>query len=165
MADRSTDRDKKPASADVPGDEEFEEEPEDSAAAEGEFEGDESELEEGDEEAFAAATAPSKGRRFGFGRGERSEEPVEKRTTVTGSVRETHERIHIDDRPSAIYALLCAGALLGVLLLTWIGGALPPPAVPTLTPLVVPTGQPTPTPNASPSVTIAPTATPAPSAG
>ena len=81
-----------------------------------------------------------------------------------GSVRGTHERVHIDDRPSAVYALLCAAALLGVLAFSWVGGVLPQSAGPTLTPLVVPTGQVTASPSAGASVTAAPSMTAAPTA-
>jgi|ERR1035437_1350647 hypothetical protein len=79
------------------------------------------------------------GRRFGFGRGDRSAEREDR--PHAGSVRESHERVHIDDRPSAIFALLCAGLLIGVLALSWVGGMLPKPVGPALSPLVVPTAQ------------------------
>jgi hypothetical protein len=79
------------------------------------------------------------GRRFGFGRGDRSTDHDER--PHVGSVRESHERVHIDDRPSAVFALLCAGILIGVLALAWAGGMLPKPTAPALTPLVVPTAQ------------------------
>src|ERR1035437_7996443 len=90
------------------------------------------------------------GRRFGFGRGDRSAEREDR--PHAGSVRESHERVHIDDRPSAIYALLCAGALLGVLAFSWVGGVLPKSVGPTLTPLVVPTSQATVSSSASASL-------------
>lgn len=91
-----------------------------------------------DQETDEIPTAGS-GRRFGFGRGDRSAEPDER--PHAGSVRESHERVHIDDRPSAIFALLCAGLLIGVLAFAWIGGVLPKSAGPTIGPLVVPTYQ------------------------
>lgn len=83
------------------------------------------------------------GRRFGFGRGQREEQHA------TGhhdqihhtSLRESHERVHIDDRASAVFALLCAGILIGVLVIAWFGGVLPKAAPATLAPLVVPTAQ------------------------
>ena len=77
-----------------------------------------------------------------------------------GSVRESHERVHIDDRPSAIYALVCAGALLGVLAFTWVGGAIPQGTGPTLTPLVVPTSQPSAATSPAASVSVAPSPSP-----
>ncbi len=164
MADRTKDRDDKPVyDQELPNDEDLEEEPDESTEVEGEVEGDEGE--EGDDEAFAAATAEAGGRRrFGFGRTERVEEETGRRRGPVGSVRETHERVHIDDRPSAIYAIVCAGALLGVLALTWLGSIVPPAAVPTLTPLVVPTSQATPVTSASASASAAPTITLAPTA-
>jgi hypothetical protein len=148
MTDRDKDRDEKSATPDyLPGDEEFEEEPEEAAEAEGE-------VPEGEFESEGPAeSAPgSAQRRFGFGRGsrdDRSGEEAERRQM--GSVRGTHERVHIDDRPSAVYALLCAAVL-------------PQPAGPTLTPLVVPTGQVTASPSAGASVTAAPSMTAAPTA-
>jgi hypothetical protein len=102
---------------------------EDNLAEEAEFE---------EEETDEVPSAGS-GRRFGFGRGDRSVEREERHHA--GSVRESHERVHIDDRPSAIFALLCAGLLIGVLAFSWIGGVLPKPVAPTYPPLVVPTYQ------------------------
>jgi hypothetical protein len=102
---------------------------EDGLAEEAEFE---------EEETDEVPSAGS-GRRFGFGRGDHPAEPDEGHHA--GSVRESHERVHIDDRPSAVFALLCAGILIGVLALTWVGGMLPKPVGPALSPLVVPTAQ------------------------
>jgi hypothetical protein len=81
-----------------------------------------------------------------------------------GSVRESHDRVHIDDRPSALYALICAAALLGVIALSWLGGVIPKSQGPTAPPLVVPTFQATPSAGASASVSVAPSiaATPTP---
>src|ERR1035437_2550686 len=79
------------------------------------------------------------GRRFGFGRGDHPAEHEER--PHAGSVRESHERVHIDDRASAVFALLCAGVLIGLLAFSWLGGMLPKPVGPTLAPLVVPTAQ------------------------
>jgi len=155
MTDLDKDRDAQPATdEELPGDDEFEEEPEEYA---------ETEAEQADREAEEAAPSGER-RRFGFGHGRHAETPVERH--VTGSVRESHERVHVDDRPSAIYALICAAALLGVLAFTWIGGAIPQGTGPTLTPLVVPTSQPTPSSSgaATPTPTPTATATPAPSA-
>jgi hypothetical protein len=99
--------------------------------------------------------AAGSARRFGFGRGDRSAEPEER--PHAGSVRESHERVHIDDRASAVFALLCAGILVGVLALAWVGGVLPKSAGPTLAPLVVPTAQAASS-AASASASIAPSA-------
>ncbi|MGA2512205.1 MAG: hypothetical protein ABSG37_01110 [Candidatus Limnocylindrales bacterium] len=154
MTDRDKDRDEAPTTDEFPaGDEEFEEEPEQTFEAEGEA--GEGEI-EGPEE-----PVPSGGRRrFGFRRGDRSDDEVD--TRQIGSVRGTHERVHIDDRPSALYALICAAALLGVLAFSWLGGVLPKAAGPTLTPLVVPTGQPTASPgeSAAASATVTASASP-----
>ena len=152
MADQ--DADNKPLDdAELPGEEALDEEPEESTEAEDEeFEGD-----------AAAVAAASAGHRFGFGRGRHEDDTVGQHSKQhIGSVRETHERVQISDMPSAVYALLCAGALLGVLVIALIGNVLPQPAGPQLTPLVVPTGQATPVPSATAVVTAtpAPTATP-----
>ena len=112
-----------------------------------------------DQETDEIPTAGS-GRRFGFGRGDRSAEPYER--PHAGSVRESHERVHIDDRPSAIFALLCAGLLIGVLAFAWVGGVLPKPVGPTIGPLVVPTYQASS--SAAPSANVSPVVSPAPSA-
>ncbi len=109
-----------------------------------------------EEEETDEVPGPGSARRFGFGRGERSPEREERHHA--GSVRESHERVHIDDRASAVFALLCAGILLGVLLIALIGVQLPKTAGPTLTPLVVPTAQATPSAAASSSASIAPSA-------
>jgi hypothetical protein len=157
MTDLDKDRDAKPATdeelqGDEELDEELDEEPEEYA---------ETEAERADREAEESAPA-GEGRRFGFGRGRRAEEEPERHTG--GSVREAHERVHIDDRPSAIFALICAGALLGVLVLTWVGGAIPQGTGPTLTPLSVPTSQPSAASSASASVSVTPAPSPSPSA-
>lgn len=101
---------------------------------------------------------PSAGsaRRFGFGRGEHSDAHEERHHA--GSVRESHERVHIDDRASAVFALLCAGILIGVLVLAWVGGMLPKSVGPTPPPLVVPTYQPASSAAPSASVLVAPSA-------
>ena len=104
------------------------------------------------------------GRRFGFGRGDRSADHEER--PHAGSVRESHERVHIDDRPSAIFALLCAGLLIGVLAFAWVGGMLPKSVGPTYAPLVVPTYQASSSaaPSTSVSPVVSPVVSPAPSA-
>ena len=153
MTDLDKDRDAQPAAdEELPGDEELDEEPDEFA---------ETEDERADREAEESASVGER-RRFGFGRGRHVDEEVVRHQG--GSVRESHERVHIDDRPSAIFALVCAAALLGVLALTWVAGAIPQGTGPTLTPLVVPTSQPTPSASASAAVSVSPGPTAAPSA-
>ena len=123
---------------------------EDGLAEEAEFE---------EEETDEVPSAGS-GRRFGFGRGDHSADHDEKHHA--GSVRESHERVHIDDRASAVFALLCAGILIGVLAFAWIGVQLPKSVGPTLAPLVVPTAQASS--SAAPSASASPVVSPAPSA-
>ena len=96
------------------------------------------------------------GRRFGFGRGDRLADHEDR--PHAGSVRESHERVHIDDRPSAVFALLCAGFLIGVLAFAWIGVQLPKSAAPSLAPLVVPTAQTSSGAAASASASVVPSA-------
>ena len=157
MADQ--DADKKPLDdSELPGEEALDEEPDESTEAEDEeFEGD-----------AAAVAAASGSHRFGFGRGHHEDDTVGQHSRQhMGSVRETHERVQISDVPSAVYALLCAGALLGILVIALIGNVLPQPAGPQLTPLVVPTGLATPVASAtapSGNATAAATATAAPTA-
>ena len=100
------------------------------------------------------------GRRFGFGRGDHPAEHDEK--PHAGSVRESHERVRIDDRASAVFALLCAGILVGALAFAWVGGVLPKSVGPTIAPLVVPTYQASS--SAAPSAVVSPVVSPAPSA-
>jgi hypothetical protein len=57
-----------------------------------------------------------------------------------------------------VFAILCAGLLLGVLLIAMIGVQLPKTPAPSLAPLVVPTAQATPSAAASSSASIAPSA-------
>ena len=134
----------------VPGEDEFEESPEEG------FEG-EGEPEESDEDEGRPPVGAPSGRRFGLGRGGQTEDTSHR---VTGSVRESHERVHIDDRASAIYALLAAVVLIGVLAIALAGNYVPQPAVPTAPPLVVPTFNGTLPPSAGPSVSVAPSASP-----
>jgi hypothetical protein len=149
MTDLDKDRDAQPATdEELPGDEELDEEPDEFA---------ETEAEQADREAEESASGGER-RRFGFGRGRHADEEVQRHQG--GSVRESHERVHIDDRPSAIFAIICAGALLGVLVLTWVGGALPQGTGPTLTPLVVPTSQPSVATSPAASVSVAPSPSP-----
>lgn len=153
MTDLDKDRDAKLATdEELPGDDEFDEEPDEYA---------ETEAERADREAEESAPAGER-RRFGFSRGRDAYEEPERH--AAGSVRESHDRVHIDDRPSAIFAIVCAAALLGVLALTWISGAIPQGTGPTLTPLVVPTSQPTPSTSASASASVAPSVSPSPTA-
>jgi len=100
------------------------------------------------------------GRRFGFGRGREEQHATghHDETHHAGSLRESHERVHIDDRASAVFALLCAGILIGVLALAWVGGVVPKAAAPTLAPLVVPTAQAASSAAPSAAVSVAPSA-------
>ena len=138
----------------MPGEEEFEDE-----------------LEAGDEAEAGAPLEPSKpGRRFGFGRS--SAEPE---AHPQGSVRATHERVHIDDRASALFALVCAVGMVAILVGSFVLSSWPAGPAPTLPPLnletyspppATPTPVPTPTPVATPTpvVTVGPSASAAPSA-
>ena len=162
-----TERDKErnetlPPNEFVPGEEDFEEEPEEGEDTEGELsesDADEALAEDESAAGAAAAAAGSRGR-FGFGRGQGGDEHIRS----IGSVRGAHERVHIDDRPSAIFALVCAIGLIGLLAFSYIGGILPKGAAPTLADLknlatyVPPAGS-----NASLSTTpsVAPSAAPA----
>jgi hypothetical protein len=128
MSDRDQDQDERLGLDDLEaGEPEFEEEPggpHDETSEEFEPQGRELEAQ------------PAR-RRFGFGGREREE--ASHRTM--GSVRGTHERVHVDDRLSALWAIMAAAALLGVLALGLAGNWIPQPAVRTLAPLVVPTAQ------------------------
>jgi hypothetical protein len=163
MTDRDKNRDETAPNDELPGDEELDEES--GQAYETADEGPEGEAEF---EGSTGAAPSGERRRFGFGRGSHDEEEVDKRQI--GSVRGTHERVHIDDRASALFALVCAALLLAVLIVPMVAGALPQPAGPKLTPLVVPTGQApasliaSPSASAAASVSIAPSASPAPTA-
>jgi len=126
----------------LPADEDLEESPEDFVEAEEEFE----------EEPEAAPAAPTS-----VDRGRRAEQAASRQL---GSVREGHERVRVDDRLSAAFALLAAIALVGALVLPWLGGFVPAPAEATLTPLVVPTFQATPTPTPASSASVTPAASP-----
>ncbi len=125
----------------MPGDEDFEEE----------FEGEEPEEE--------ARAEEREGGRFGRGRGGRGREAEQ---PALGSVRGAHERIKVDDRASAVFAVICAIGLVGIL----IGAVLAPyvPAIggqPQLTPLNLQTFfVPTASPGASLSPAPSPTTTP-----
>lgn len=149
----------------VPGEEDFEEEPEEGQEAEDGLSP--SEAAEDDSVAAETAAAGAGGvagasrRRFGVGR--RQEEDSHGRSM--GSVRGAHERVHIDDRPSIIFALVCAFGLLGLLAFSYVGGLIPAAAVPTLTPLAVDTGHFTlaPTTSATLAPGASPTASPSPS--
>lgn len=140
-----------------PGEEDFEEEPEEG------FEGEGATDESAEAEYREEAGEPSR-RRFGFGRA--AQEPEEAARRPVGSVRESHERVHIDDRLSIIYALLASGVLIGLLVLAMAAQFVPQPVPPTAPPIVVPTFQATPSPSAGPSasVSLAPSPSPVPSA-
>jgi len=141
MADK--DRGAKPQPNEIlPADESLEDE--DLVEADEEFE----------EEPQAATAAPAAER--SRGRGTAAEAPRK----PLGSLRESHERVHIDDRLSAVFAILAAVLLLGVLILPFLGSYLPAPAAPTLTPLVVPTFNGTQAPAATATVVPTPAASP-----
>ena len=151
------------------------------------------EFELGEEEAFeeqeteraaaikAAAPKAQGGRRFGiFGR-KAVVQDQHGISNAADSVRGAHaERVHIDDRASAIFALVCALGLVGVMGLSLLIAKMPKAAVPTMAPLQLESFSPlptasggasvAPTPTVAPTVaptatpTVAPTATPAPTA-
>jgi hypothetical protein len=127
----------------VPGDEEFEED-----------------LGASDEAESGAPLEPSKpGRRFGFGREAKEE------ARPQGSVKAVHERVHVDDRASAIFALICAVGLVAILLGSYAAGMIPVSAGPTLAPLTLqvyspPPATPTPVATATPVASATPTPTP-----
>ena len=101
------DRGRKPQPNEIlPADEDFEE-PEESEESEDFVEAEEEFEEEPQAAQPAAATAPV--RRAG-----RTEEAPRR---ALGSVRVSHERVRVDDRLSAAFAILCAVALVGVLVL------------------------------------------------
>jgi hypothetical protein len=132
----------------MPGEEEFEED-----------------LETGDEAAAGAPMGLSKpGRRFGFGRSS-----AEAEAHPQGSVRATHERVHIDDRASALFALVCAVGMIAILVGSFVLSSWPAGPAPTLPPLNLetyspPPATPTPVPTPTPVVTVAPSASAAPTA-
>jgi hypothetical protein len=173
MADRGKDKDTKPVfDSELPVDEEMDEESTENAELEGDeiesgAEGDE--YDEDESEAGAAAIGASARAsdktgafHFSLGRGGKTEEEFGKHQA--GSVRTAHERVHVDDRLSALFALVCAGGLIGVLVVSTAAGFIPKTVIlgPSLAPLVVPTGAPTPTACVTPTPVV--TATPAPSA-
>jgi hypothetical protein len=119
----------------------------------GEEEFDELEGAPEEEEEFEAESHEAEQEHHRFGRGHHDEGAGRGRRG-SGSVRESHERVHIDDRLSAVYALLVAVVLVGALAVALAGNWVPEPSVPTLAPLVVPTAQVAP----SASPTVAPSA-------
>jgi hypothetical protein len=143
-------------------------EPNEFMPGEDEFDED---IEASDEAEAGVPIEPSKpGRRFGFGRSS-----AEIEAHPQGSVRATHERVHIDDRASGLFALVCAVGMLAILVGSFALSAWPAGAAPTLPPLILetyspppatPTPVPTPTPVATPTpvVTVAPSASAAPTA-
>jgi hypothetical protein len=137
----------------MPGDEEFDGELGSNEEAEG-----------------GAPVQPSKpsGRRFGFGFGRSA---AEEAAHPQGSVRGAHERVHIDDRASAIFVLVAALGLVAILLGSYVAGIVPAGAAPTLpdlqlqtysAPPATPTPLTTPTPvsSASASASASPSASP-----
>jgi hypothetical protein len=113
MTDDQERDEKLPPNEFVPGEDDFDEAPE-----EGQEDVDEAALEpEEEDETGAAAAGAGAGAAAGATRsrfGRRATRETEEHRTI-GSVRGTHERVHIDDRPSAIFAIICAVGLLGVL--------------------------------------------------
>jgi hypothetical protein len=140
----------------MPGEEEFDDEFESNEEAEG-----------------RAPVEPGKpsGRRFGFGFGRSADQEA---AHPQGSVRGTHERVHIDDRASAIFVLVAALGLVAILLGSYVAGIVPAGAAPTLpdlqlqtysAPPATPTPLTTPTPvsSASTSASASASATASPS--
>ena len=123
----------------MPGEEEFEDEP------------------EGEEAAEAGTAAETRGgRRFGLHRGnvEESDE-----AHPLGSVRAVHERVRIDDRASVIYVLIAAIGLIAILIVPIVVSAIPAGPAPTLPPLNLNTFNTPPTaPPATPTPTLGPSA-------
>ena len=141
----------------VPGEDEFEEEEEDQEAS------------VQPSKRSRAAEPEEGGHRF-FGLFGRKKQAAE---ADAGSVRGTHaERVHIDDRASALFAIVCALALVGIPIVSFAILHLPKAAVKPLGTLSVPTyngsalpsGSLVVTPSPVPSATAppAPTATPTP---
>jgi hypothetical protein len=122
----------------MPGEDEFDEEP------------------EGEEAAEAAEVETTRGgRKFGLRRGAPEEE---EEAHPLGSVRAVHDRVRIDDRASAIYVLIAAIGLIAILIVPVIVSAIPAGPAPTLPPLPLNTYQTPPTmPPATPTPTLAPT--------
>ena len=141
----------------MPGEDDFEDE----------FEGEEEEeeaFEEAREEtsadrrarrAEARAEAERGGRRFRLGRG-----GGEVEQHAQGSLRTTHERVHVDDRLSALFVLICAVGLVGILLGGFFAQYAPKGSGKPLPTLVLETFQPTAVPSVTASPTLAPTASP-----
>jgi hypothetical protein len=145
-------------------------------------EGSESEAEalESEAEALEEAPEPSRiaepkqpGRRWFGLLGRKTPSPTEGVVEAADSVRGAHaERVYIDDRASALFALVCAGSLVGVLAVSFAATHLPRGAVKTLPPLVVqtPSGSPSASASVLPSGSIvtspsaSPSGSPAPSA-
>ncbi len=142
----------------MPGEGDFEDEFEsdDEQALEEDFEeAPEETPEERRDRRARRAEAESGGRRFRFGRG-RDEEDEPTR----GSLRTTHERVHIDDRLSALFVLVCTIGLVGILIGGFMGQYVPKGAGRTAAPLDLQTFVPTPEPSVTASPTLAPTASP-----
>ena len=112
-------------------------EPNDFMPGEDEFDDD---LEAGEEGEAEAPLEPGKpGRRFGFSRSAAHEE-----IHPQGSVKGTHERVHIDDRASALFALVCAVGLVAILVGSYVAGAWPAGAVAPLPTNAIATSPPSP---------------------
>jgi hypothetical protein len=148
----------------MPGGEDFEERGEETEAEREEreeFEASEAEREERDE--LEGPKEPGRfGRLFRRGPAEPAEQPL-------GSVRESHERVRVDDRLSAIFAIVCALGLVGILAGGFLGQYVPSPAAPPLNTLGLetfnaPSLTPSPSVSASPSASASASPTASPSA-
>lgn len=125
----------------MPGDEDFEEE----------FEG-----EEPEEEARAEQREGGRFGRIRGGKGREAEQPA------LGSLRGAHERIHVDDRASAVFAVVCAIGMVAILVGAFLAPYVPSiGSAPQLTPLNLQTfNVPSTAPSTSLSPAPSPTATP-----
>jgi hypothetical protein len=138
----------------MPGEGDFEEE---EKAPENEFMPGEGDFDEfgGEEEAPEEAPEAGKGgRRFRLGRGGGGEPERQ------GSLRTSHERVRIDDRLSAVFVLVCAIGLVGILIGGYLGQYAPKPETKPLATLELETFVPTPSPSDSGSPSLAPSESP-----
>jgi hypothetical protein len=143
--------------------------PDEFVPGEDEFEEEEEAFQERAREARAAAPRAPGRRWFGL-RGPKEEPAPELADTVRGAHA---ERVRIDDRASALFALICAGGLIAILVGSFAATHLPKGPIATLAPLsiypqasssgsVLPSGSVVATPTASPTVSPTPAASPSP---
>jgi hypothetical protein len=130
-------------------------EPNELMPGEEDFEGGFEDEFEGEEEAPEEAPEAERGRRFRLGRG-----GGEESERLQGSLRTSHERIRIDDRLSAVFVLVCAIGLVGILVGGYAGQYLPKPEAKPLPTLALETFQPTPSPSDNGSPSLAPSESP-----